>query len=68
MALSSERNASAVIPTTRNGIDNSQTIGHKISANNAIGQHNTIKIEHNNNMSNTLIVCLLINNQKLPLE
>gem|GEM_PF-3755140 len=58
MALSSARNASAAIPTIRNGIDKSQTIGHKTSATNAIGQHNTSKIDHNSNMSNTLIVCL----------
>ena len=55
MALIRERNASAAIPTIRNGIDNSQTIGHRNSASNAIGQHNTSRIAHNNNTNNTLI-------------
>jgi hypothetical protein len=58
--LISERNASAAIPTIRNGIDNSHTIGHKTSAANAIGQHNTNKIAHNNNIINTFIARLLI--------
>ena len=47
------------MPTIRNGIDKSQTIGHKISATNAIGQHSTSNIDHNSNMSNTFTVCLL---------
>jgi hypothetical protein len=59
MDLISARNASAAMPTIRNGIDKSHTIGHNTSASNAIGQHNTNKIAHNRNMSNTLIVCLL---------
>ena len=59
MALISAINASAAIPTTRNGIDKSHTIGHKTSANNAIGQHSTNKTAHNSNMSNTFTVCLL---------
>ena len=50
------------MPTIRNGIDKSHTIGHKISATNTIGQHNTNNIAHNSNMSNTLIVCLLLIN------
>ena len=59
MDLISARNASAAIPTIRNGIDKSHTIGHKTSATNAIGQHNTSNIAHNRNMTNTLIACLL---------
>jgi hypothetical protein len=62
IALISERNASAAIPTIRNGIDKSHTIGHNISATNAIGQHSTNNIAHNNNMSNTLIARLLYQN------
>ena len=50
------------MPTIRNGIDKSHTIGHKISANSAIGQHNTSKIDHNSNISNTFTICLLLIN------
>jgi hypothetical protein len=60
IALNSDRIASAAIPTTLNGIDNSHTIGHKTSANSATGQHNTNNIAHNNNMINIFIVCLLM--------
>jgi hypothetical protein len=62
MDLISARNASAAIPTTRNGIDKSHTIGHNISANIAIGQHSASKIAHNNNTANTLIAYLLKTN------
>jgi len=62
MDLIRARNASAAIPTIRNGIDKSHTIGHKISATNAIGQHNTNNIDHNSNISNIFTVCLLIIN------
>ncbi len=59
MAFINVRNASAAIPTMRNGIDKSHTIGHKTNANNATGQHSTSNIAHNSNINNTLIVCLL---------
>jgi hypothetical protein len=59
IALINARNASAAIPTIRNGIDNSHTIGHKKSATSAIGQHKTNNIAHNNNITNTLIARLL---------
>jgi hypothetical protein len=62
IALNSESIASAAIPTIRNGIDNSHTIGHNSSANNATGQHNTNNIAHNNNMTNTFIERLLLIN------
>jgi len=65
MDLISARNASAEIPTIRNGIDKSHTIGHNTSANSAIGQHSTNRIAHNNNVTNTLIVYLL-KNQSAP--
>jgi hypothetical protein len=59
MDLISTRNASAAIPTIRNGIDKSHTIGHNTSANSAIGQHSASKIAHNNNVTNTLTAYLL---------
>jgi hypothetical protein len=59
MDLISAKNASAAIPTTRNGIDKSHTIGHNTNANNAIGQHSASKIAHNSNVTNTLIAYLL---------
>jgi hypothetical protein len=62
IAFINARNASAAIPTIRNGIDNSHTIGHKTSANSAIGQHSTNNIAHNSNITNTLIARLLIIN------
>jgi len=43
------------MPTMRNGINKSHTIGHNAKANSATGQHKTSNIAHNNNMINTFI-------------
>jgi hypothetical protein len=38
------------IPTIRNGSNINQTIGYKISASNANGQHKTNKMHHSKNL------------------
>lgn len=65
MLLKSAKTASAAIPTTRNGSDNSHTTGHRINTAAASGQHTINKSVHNSITSNTFIygpfkcVCLL---------
>ena len=44
MVFTKAKNASINVPTTRKGIDNNHTIGHKRSANMAIGQQKTNSI------------------------
>jgi len=50
IARSSENTPSTAIPTRRNGIDKSQTIGHKTNARIATGQQTTSSRTHKRNL------------------
>ena len=50
IARSNENTPSTAIPTSRNGIDNSQTIGHNTNARIASGQQTTSSRSHKRNL------------------
>jgi len=55
IAFNVAKRASTVIPTIRNGIESSQTIGKRNSASSASGQHNRASMSQSKNL---IMVCL----------
>jgi hypothetical protein len=51
MARNSSNIPPTAIPTTRNGIDSSHTIGHNTNASSASGQHSTSKSSQSKNLT-----------------